>query len=84
MHCRCHLTPQLLTPQLSSTLDALKKCDTVHRAVYGLLLGMFVAYMTYMMIMATLAGVGIFYLSTFAAAMEIMFGDMLTRISKTC
>jgi len=67
-----------------SVLEALKKCDTFHRAVYGLMLGLFVAYMTYLMIMATIAGVGLFYLSSFAATMEIIFGDMLTGIAESC
>jgi hypothetical protein len=65
-------------------LDALKKCNTLQRAIYGLMLGMFVAYMTYMMIMATAAGVGLFYLVSFATVMEIMFGEMLGGIAKSC
>ena len=65
-------------------LEALKKCNTLQRAIYGLMLGMFVAYMTYMMIMATASGVGLFYLSSFAAVMEIMFGEMLAGIVKSC
>ncbi len=67
-----------------SALDALKKCDTIHQAIYGLMLGAFVAYMTYIMIMASAAGVGLFYLSSFAAVMEIIFGDMLTGIAESC